>query len=611
MYFFPRKGGMSTTHWKSFKDKMLLDGDVKKLNVVNGEEVEVFIKKDSLSEKQYENAPTRFFSDEHTAGPHYKFTIGSVELFDEHMKEVGISDDALPVIEYTRRENWFGQLLSWLIPIGIIILLWMFIMRRAFSRMQGGGGGLFNMGQSRAKVLEKTDKVNVSFDSIAGLEEPKEEIIEIVNFLKSPESYEKLGAEIPKGVMLFGPPGTGKTLLAKAVAGEAGVPFFSLSGSEFVEMFVGVGASRMRDLFQKAKEKSPSIIFIDEIDTVGRSRKSTRAFQQNDERENTLNQLLSELDGFNSSTNVVVIAATNQGEVLDPALLRPGRFDRHINLELPSLKEREAIFGVHMKNLELDDKVSQYELAAQTPGFSGADISNICNEAALVAARKNKKKIESNDFREAIDRVIAGLEKKSKIISREEKERIAYHEAGHVTASWFLKHTQPVLKVSIVPRGKSLGASWYTPREQYILTRAQIFDQICTALGGRAAEAIIFGDISSNALDDLESVTKQAYTMVSYYGFSESLPNVSYYDSSGKTQQSLQKPYSEKTAEKIDHEVQKIINRAYKQTKEILEKRKDQLVTLAQELMEHEVVYKEKITKLFEKTESNEKPVNA
>ena len=464
-----------------------------------------------------------------------------------------------------------------------------------------GGANPFEFGKSKAKLMDSTNKSKVTFEDVAGLEEAKVEIREIVEFLKNPKFYTRLGAKIPKGVILVGPPGTGKTLLAKAVAGEAQVPFFHISGSEFVEMFVGVGASRVRDLFKKAKAKSPSIIFIDEIDAIGRARGSAFSIRSNDERESTLNQLLTEMDGFGTNTGVIVLAATNRADILDKALLRPGRFDRHIYLELPGMVERRAIFEVHLKPLKLSSEIDVETLAAQTPGFSGADIANICNEAALIAARHGKDAIEPKDFMDATDRIIAGLEKKSKIISPEEKKIIAYHEAGHATVSWFLKHADELMKVSIVPRGKSLGAAWYLPEEHQIYTKAQFIDKICAALGGRAAEDLVFGEVSSGALDDLEKVTKQAYTMVAYYGLDEKIGNISFYDSTGQYEQSLQKPYSEATAQLIDEEVRKLVKEAYARTKTVLAKHRKELKELAELLLEKEVVVKADLEKVFGK----------
>ena len=472
-------------------------------------------------------------------------------------------------------------------------------------RMSGGGGGpggqIFNIGKSRATLFDQNNNVNVTFKDVAGLEGAKEEIEEIVQFLKNPEKFTKLGGKIPKGALLVGPPGTGKTLLAKAVAGEAQVPFFSLSGSDFVEMFVGVGASRVRDLFKQAKEKSPAIIFIDEIDAVGRSRSSRNITGANDERENTLNQLLTEMDGFGTNTNVIVLAATNRADVLDRALMRAGRFDRQIYIDLPDLNERKKIFEVHLRPLKVSEKLDHDFLAKQTPGFSGADIANVCNEAALVAARKDKEAIERQDFLDAVDRIIGGLEKKNKIITAEEKKTIAYHEAGHATASWMLEHAAPLVKVTIVPRGRSLGAAWYLPEERQITTKEQLLDEMCAAMGGRAAEEVIFGKISTGALSDLEKVTRQARAMVTIYGLNEKIGNITYYDSQGESEYSFQKPYSEKTAEVIDEEISKLVEGAYQRAIKILEENKDKLVKLADKLLEDEVIFKEDLEKIFGK----------
>lgn len=597
MYFFNSRSSIPEITWQEFEQKMLSRHDVKKLDVINREKVEVYIKQDSLSNKRYDQVPTTLIGDEKVKGPHFYFNIGSVEVFEQNLKEaeqqLGVKE--IPVT-YNKRENWFGKILAWVIPLGILFLIWMFIIRRMAARGGGMGQSLFNFGKSKAAMFDKDQKSQVNFDNVAGLEEAKEEILEIVKFLKHPERFTKLGAKIPKGVMLVGPPGTGKTLLAKAVAGEAGVPFFSLSGSEFIEMFVGVGASRVRDLFEKAKAKAPSIIFIDEIDTIGRRRGKAKSFQQNDERESTLNQLLSELDGFDPNTEVIVLAATNRADVIDPALLRPGRFDRHIHLEMPNQNERKAIFKVHLKPLKrLNDNVDVNMLASQTPGFSGADIANVCNEAALIAARHNKEEVDKQDFMDAIDRVVGGLEKRSKIISDEEKKIIAYHEAGHVTTSWFLEHTHPVLKVSIIPRGKSLGASWYLPKEHQIVTKSTFLDNMCGMLGGRAAEEITFDEISSNALDDLEKVTKQAYSMVAYYGLSEELGNISFYDSTGQDETTFQKPYSEETGKLIDKIVRELVESAYERAKAILKEHEKELGELASLLIKKEVVYQKDI----------------
>lgn len=495
--------------------------------------------------------------------------------------------------------NYWSQILSFLLPIIIIIALWMFFMRRMSGGSGGGGGQIFNIGKSRAQIYEKGKTTNVTFKDVAGLEGAKEEIQEIVEFLKNPKRYTELGAKIPKGALLVGPPGTGKTLLAKAVAGEAKVPFFSLSGSDFVEMFVGVGASRVRDLFRQAKEKAPAIIFIDEIDAIGRARGKNNGFNSNDERENTLNQLLTEMDGFGTNSGVIILAATNRADVLDSALMRAGRFDRQIYVDMPDLNERKEIFKVHLKPLKLAASIDIDFLSKQTPGFSGADIANLCNEAALIAARKNKKEVEKQDFLDAVDRIIGGLEKKNKIITKGEKEAIAFHEAGHATTSWLLEHAHPLVKVTIVPRGRSLGAAWYLPEERSITTTEQILDEMCSALGGRAAEQLIFGKISTGALSDLEKVTKQAYAMVSIYGLNERIGNISYYDSQGRD--AFVKPYSEETAKMIDEEVSKLIEEQYQRAIQILSENKDKLTALANKLLEKEVIFKEDLEEIFGK----------
>ena len=495
------------------------------------------------------------------------------------------------------RPTSFSDHLSWLLPIAIMVILWIFLMRR----MGGGGGGqIFNIGKSKAQLFDKDTMVNVTFNDVAGLEEAKVEIKEIVDFLKNPKKYTDLGAKIPKGALLVGPPGTGKTLLAKAVAGEAKVPFFSLSGSDFVEMFVGVGASRVRDLFKQAKEKAPCIIFIDEIDAIGRARGRSVSQGSNDERENTLNQLLTEMDGFGTNSGVIILAATNRADILDRALLRAGRFDRQIYVDLPDLNERRAIFQVHLKPLKLDQGVDLDFLARQTPGFSGADIANICNEAALIAARHNKKVVSRQDFLDAVDRVIGGLEKKNKIISKEEKLTIAFHEAGHATASWMLRYAAPLVKVTIVPRGRSLGAAWYLPEERQITTTEQLLDEMCATLGGRAAEEVIFGKISTGALSDLEKVTKQAYAMVSWYGLNDKIGNISYYDTQSN-EFAFSKPYSERTAQTIDEEVHKMVEAMYVKTKQLLMENKDKLTALANKLTEKEVIFKEDLEAIFGK----------
>jgi len=521
--------------------------------------------------------------------------IGSYDNFENELKEKQFSN-----YENKKETNYLGVILSYLLPFVIIIAIWIFVMRR----MSGGGGGgggsqIFNIGKSRAQVYEKGKSTNVTFQDVAGLQGAKEEIEEIVEFLKNPKKYTELGAKIPKGALLVGPPGTGKTLLAKAVAGEAKVPFFSLSGSDFVEMFVGVGASRVRDLFKQAKEKAPSIIFIDEIDAIGRARGKNNGFNSNDERENTLNQLLTEMDGFGTNSGVIILAATNRADVLDSALLRAGRFDRQIYVDMPDLNERKEIFHVHLKPLKLDKAIDIDFLAKQTPGFSGADIANLCNEAALIAARKDKKAVEKQDFLDAVDRIIGGLEKKNKIITKDEKRTIAFHEAGHATISWLLEHAYPLVKVTIVPRGQSLGAAWYLPEERSITTTEQILDQICSALGGRAAEQLVFGKISTGALSDLEKVTKQAYAMVSIYGLNERLGNISFYDSQGRDM--FTKPYSDDTAKVIDEEVSKLIEFQYTRALTILNENQDKLTLLAERLLSNEVIFKEDLEEIFGK----------
>lgn len=524
------------------------------------------------------------------------FTMTMRQL-NEELKAEGKSTI---IIESEEEINYFSSILSFLLPIIILVAIWIFVMRRMTGGSGGGPGGqIFNIGKSKAKVYEKGKTTNVTFKDVAGLEEAKEEVEEIVEFLKHPKKYTELGAKIPKGALLVGPPGTGKTLLAKAVAGEAQVPFFSLSGSDFVEMFVGVGASRVRDLFKQAKEKAPSIIFIDEIDAIGRARGKNNSFGSNDERENTLNQLLTEMDGFGTNSGVIILAATNRADVLDSALMRAGRFDRQIYVDMPDLNERKEIFQVHLKPLKLAENLDIDFLSKQTPGFSGADIANLCNEAALIAARKGKKHVERQDFLDAVDRIIGGLEKKNKIITPEEKKAIAFHEAGHATISWLLEHAHPLVKVTIVPRGRSLGAAWYLPEERSITTKEQILDDMCSALGGRAAEQIAFGKISTGALSDLEKVTKQAYAMVSVYGLNEKVGNISFYDPQGNN--TFVKPYSEDTARTIDEEVSKMVEEQYQRALNLLEENKDKLESLAEKLLKSEVIFKEDLIAIFGK----------
>ena len=522
--------------------------------------------------------------------------IGSPTNFEKALDDRGYHD-----YQNATEVNYLGDILGYLLPFVIIIIIWMFVMRRMSGGGGAGGGGgqIFNIGKSRAQVYEKGKSTNVTFKDVAGLVGAKEEIVEIVEFLKNPKKYTELGAKIPKGALLVGPPGTGKTLLAKAVAGEAKVPFFSLSGSDFVEMFVGVGASRVRDLFRQAKEKAPSIIFIDEIDAIGRARGKNNGFNSNDERENTLNQLLTEMDGFGTNSGVIILAATNRADVLDAALMRAGRFDRQIYVDMPDINERKEIFQVHLKPLKLVEGLDIDFLAKQTPGFSGADIANLCNEAALIAARHNKKHVEKQDFLDAVDRIVGGLEKKNKIITKVEKKAIAFHEAGHATISWMLQYAHPLVKVTIVPRGQSLGAAWYLPEERSITTTEQILDQMCSALGGRAAEQLTFGKISTGALSDLEKVTKQAYAMVSIYGLNERVGNISYYDSQGRD--SFTKPYSEDTARIIDEEVSKLIEGQYQRALQVLTDNQDKLNALAEQLLTTEVIFKEDLERIFGK----------
>ncbi|MDD2982802.1 MAG: ATP-dependent zinc metalloprotease FtsH [Crocinitomicaceae bacterium] len=519
----------------------------------------------------------------------------NLDKVNEKLKESNMKTVPLEPVEEV---NYLRSIISFLLPILILVLIWVFIMRRMSGGAGGGAGGqIFNIGKSKAQVYEKGKSTNVTFDDVAGLHGAKEEIQEIVEFLKNSKKYTELGAKIPKGALLVGPPGTGKTLLAKAVAGEAKVPFFSLSGSDFVEMFVGVGASRVRDLFKQAKEKSPAIIFIDEIDAIGRARGRNNGMGSNDERENTLNQLLTEMDGFGTNSGVIILAATNRADVLDAALMRAGRFDRQIYVDMPDINERKEIFKVHLKPLKIDDSIDIDFLAKQTPGFSGADIANLCNESALIAARKEKTHVEKQDFLDAVDRIVGGLEKKNKLISKDEKRAIAFHEAGHATTSWLLEHAHPLVKVTIVPRGQSLGAAWYLPEERSLTTTEQILDEMCSALGGRAAEQLIFGKISTGALSDLEKVTKQAYAMVSIYGLNERIGNVSFYDSQGRD--SFTKPYSEDTARIIDEEASKLIETQYQRALQILRDNQDKLTMLAEKLLVSEVIFKEDLVTIF------------
>ncbi len=593
------------TDWRTFKNEMLFNGDVEKVNIVNGKIAEIYLKDDKLSSGRYDELIKDGTTATNKKGPHYYISVVSPESFEKKIelaqKERNISEDDWIYVGSEERKDYFADIFSWLFPIIILVAIWLFFMRR-MSGGAGGPGGIFNVGKSKAQLFDKERTVKIDFSHVAGLEEAKTEIREIVDFLKSPDKYTKLGAKIPKGALLIGPPGTGKTLLAKAVAGEAHVPFFSLSGSDFVEMFVGVGASRVRDLFKQAKEKAPCIIFIDEIDAIGRARGRNPNMGSNDERENTLNQLLTEMDGFGSNIGVIILAATNRADMLDRALMRAGRFDRQIHVELPDIKERKEIFEVHLKPIKYDKKnIKPNFFAKQTPGFSGADIANVCNEAALIAARKNKKIVGKQDFLDAIDRIIGGLEKKNKIMTLDEKKTIAYHEAGHATVSWLLEHANPLVKVTIVPRGKALGAAWYLPEERQITTYEQILDEMCSLLGGRASELVNFGKISTGALNDLEKVTKQANAIVSYYGMSEKIGNISFYDSSGQSEYSFHKPFSEKTAEIIDSEVNLLVEKQYQRAIDILKTNKEGLEKLAKRLVEKEVLFTEDLEEIFGK----------
>lgn len=590
--------------WQKVKNEMIRNSDVDRIVVVrNLLEVNVYLKSESLD--KYPSLFESSFDSPAKAGPHYNFPIGSIEQFTEQLEKAQANVSEMNRIEpeYTTHEDYFGNFIGWILPFALIIGIWFFVFKRMSKGAGGGGGGgnIFNVGKSKAKVFDKESNINVNFKDVAGLAEAKQEVEEIVEFLKHPQRYTKLGGKIPKGALLVGPPGTGKTLLAKAVAGEANVPFFSMSGSDFVEMFVGVGASRVRDLFKQAKEKSPCIVFIDEIDAIGRARGKNPNMGSNDERENTLNQLLTEMDGFDTNSGVIILAATNRADILDRALMRAGRFDRQIHVELPDLNERREIFAVHLRPLKLDPHIDQEFLAKQTPGFSGADIANVCNESALIAARNKKEQIEKQDFLDAIDRIIGGLEKKNKIISLQEKKTIAYHEAGHATISWMLEHAHPLVKVTIVPRGKALGAAWYLPEERSITTKEQMLDEMCSTLGGRAAEEITFAKISTGAQNDLEKVTKQAIAMVSIFGMSEKVGNVSYYDSSGQSDYGFSKPYSEKTAELIDAEVKILIDESYKRAKQVLLDNMDKHSKLAELLLEREVIFSEDLEEIFGK----------
>ena len=581
-------------------ETLLRDGDVEKVEIVNRKIAKVYLTPEAKDkEKHTKNKKgSNFLSDGKEAS--YQFEFGDLQNFENSLDKIKSQDNLKTTVVYETDNNVMSEILISLLPFVIIIGIWIFIMKRMSGGAGGGAGGqIFNIGKSKAKLFDQDTDVKTSFKDVAGLEGAKEEVQEIVDFLKKPEKYTALGGKIPKGALLVGLPGTGKTLLAKAVAGEANVPFFSLSGSDFVEMFVGVGASRVRDLFKQAKEKSPSIIFIDEIDAIGRARGKNNMSGSNDERENTLNQLLTEMDGFGSDSNVIVLAATNRADVLDKALMRAGRFDRQIYIDLPDVRERKEIFEVHLRPLKVDEKLDTDFLSKQTPGFSGADIANVCNEAALIAARHDKKTVEKQDFLDAVDRIVGGLEKKNKIISPKEKEAIAFHEAGHATVSWMLEHAAPLVKVTIVPRGKSLGAAWYLPEERQLVKPNQMLDEMCATLGGRAAEKVIFNEISTGALSDLEKVTKQARAMVTIYGLNKKIGNLTYYDSSNGNEYGFTKPYSEKTAELIDEEISKMIEEQYQRAISILNKHKDKLTELATVLLDKEVIFKDNLQKIF------------
>ncbi|TAE29798.1 MAG: ATP-dependent metallopeptidase FtsH/Yme1/Tma family protein [Cytophagales bacterium] len=598
--FMSKTSNVRETSLKRF-ERMVRDREVEKVTVVNDKVVEITLTPQALQSAKYKNlfADKPYFGSGN--GPHYAFQVVSGESFKGDLDKLQTSTPGAENIEYEveQRNDWSSFLGTW--GVLIIMILAMYFVLGRMSGAGGPGGQIFNIGKSRAALFDAESRVKITFNEVAGLEEAKEEIKEIVDYLKSPGKFTKLGAKIPKGALLVGPPGTGKTLLAKAVAGEAGVPFFSLSGSDFVEMFVGVGAARVRDLFKQAKEKAPCIIFIDEIDAVGRSRGRGSMPGANDERENTLNSLLVEMDGFATDSGIIILAATNRPDVLDSALLRPGRFDRQISIDKPDIIGREAIFKVHLKPLKLNIDVEPKELAAQTPGFAGAEIANVCNEAALIAARRDKDSIQMIDFQDAMDRVIGGLEKKNKLISPEEKEIVAYHEAGHAVAGWFLEHADPLVKVSIVPRGvAALGYAQYLPREQYLYRTEQLMDEMCMALGGRAAEDVVFGKVSTGALSDLERITKLAYSMVTMYGLNDKIGNISFYDSK-QSEYSFNKPYSEETAKNIDEEVRKIVDEAYQRTKGLLSAKRDELEIISQELLAKEILYQADLERLIGK----------
>ncbi|MEH6681924.1 MAG: ATP-dependent zinc metalloprotease FtsH [Sediminicola sp.] len=579
----------------------LRNGDISKILIItNTRQAKVFLTEEALKKDVHKDVADKSFALTQGVSPQYILDYGDLQNFENEIKNIKKENNLDTIVDYDTESNVLGDLLFTLLPFVLIIGIWIYLMRRMSGGGAGGAGGqIFNIGKSKAKLFDEKTDTRTSFKDVAGLEGAKEEVEEIVEFLKNPDKYTSLGGKIPKGALLVGPPGTGKTLLAKAVAGEAKVPFFSLSGSDFVEMFVGVGASRVRDLFKQAKDKSPAIIFIDEIDAIGRARGKNNFTGSNDERENTLNQLLTEMDGFGTNTNVIVLAATNRADVLDKALMRAGRFDRQIYVDLPDLNERKQIFEVHLRPIKTAETLDLDFLARQTPGFSGADIANVCNEAALIAARKEKKAVTKQDFLDAVDRIVGGLEKKNKIITPGEKKTIAYHEAGHATVSWMLEHAAPLVKVTIVPRGQSLGAAWYLPEERQIVRPDQMKDEMCATLGGRAAEKVIFNSISTGALSDLEKVTKQARAMVTIYGLNDKIGNLTYYDSSSQNEYGFSKPYSEETAQTIDQEISKLIEEQYARAVELLTQNRDKLTELAEHLLEKEVIFKDDLEKIF------------
>lgn len=610
--YFGENGRQSRIGWDTLRDTLLASGDVDRVQVVNKEVAEVWLRPAAVAaykaQERYKYIPQK--------GPQFYFNIGSLEKFENDYEAARDSINrrlgdgqaagrraAVPGLSFENENNGWGTLLWQALPFVAIVVFWIFLMRRMSGGggANGGPGGMFSVGKAKARLFDKENDQRVTFKDVAGLEEVKVEVMEVVDFLRNPGKYSELGGKIPKGALLVGPPGTGKTLLAKAVAGEANVPFFSISGSDFVEMFVGVGASRVRDLFKQAKEKAPCIVFIDEIDAIGRARSKNSGWSSNDERENTLNQLLTEMDGFGTNAGVIILAATNRADILDKALLRAGRFDRQIEVGLPDIKERAEIFAVHLRKLKLDPDLDTDFLARQTPGFSGADIANVCNEAALIAARKNKKQVERQDFMDAVDRIIGGLERKNKILTDVERRAIAYHEAGHATVSWMLKWADPLLKVTIIPRGRALGAAWYLPDERQITTREQMTHEIASLLGGRASEEMTFGEISSGALNDLERATKQAYAMVAYYGMSPAVGHRSFYDSTGQNEMAFGKPYSEEMARLIDKEVDDLLKECYTLAKQKLWENREGLKQLAELLLEREVIFTEDLERIFGK----------